>query len=591
MGAAFTGAGTAGLPTTGTGLIRQAAIEARWGLVCGMIAAVLWMAARTSVPRLVQAAIDHAIDGTDSAWPWAAAIFGAGLISGIALGTRRYLAFYNARAIEARYRGRLFAHLQRLHIGYHDVTATGELLSRSNTDLTQFQQIFTMMPVTMGNALIVVAVTAAMVWMQPVLAVVALVPLPALWVLARGFSKHLHPAVRAQQIESAQLAAVVEQSVAGIRVVKGFGAESIRAQRLAEEADDVYDASIHAAQVRARYLPGIELLPNLSLILVLAYGGHLVIQDSLTVGQLVGFNLYVVMLIQPLRSLAQIVAQWQRAVVSGQRIAEVLSTPPLIVDPPHAMALPPRHGGGTVVFDEVHFTYPTGEQPVLRGCSLRIAAGETVAIVGATGAGKSTIARLLLRFYDIDSGQITLDGVDIGQLRRQDLRRAISLVFEDTFLFSGTIADNIAFADSSADAEQIKRAAYLAGAADFITDLPDGYDTVLGSGGLTLSGGQRQRLAIARAIVANPRVLILDDATSAVDPAKEHEIRHAMAEVMQGRTTIVIAHRVATIALADRVVLLDDGRIVAEGTHQELLEGNARYRAVLAATITNEAER
>lgn len=554
-----------------------------------MAVALGWTAARVSVPRLIQLGIDRGIEGDDPLWRWSLFVAVAGTVSGVFLGLRRYVAFRNARLVEARYRDRLFAHIQRLHIAYHDVTATGELMSRANTDLQMFQNVITMVPITIGNALIVIAAVVIMMLTDPVLAALALVGLPAVNVLGRRFSQRLHPAVLGVQRESAELAGVVEESITGIRAIKGFGAEDVQRTKLAVEADDVFEQSMEAATVRSRYLPAIELMPNLGLVVVLAYGGHLVIDRQLTVGELVGFNLYVLMLIQPLRMLGMVVAQGQRAAAAGERIDEVLATAPEIIDPPHPTALPERSGGGAVVFDRVTFGYSTTDQlapPVLRGVDLAIEPGESVAIVGATGCGKSTIARLLPRFYDVDGGAIRLDGVDLRELRRRELRQAVALVFEDTFLFGGSVRDNIAFADPEASDAEVRRAAALAGALEFIDGLPNGFDTELGERGFSLSGGQRQRIAIARAVLADPRVLILDDATSAVDPSKEHEIRDAMAEVMGGRTTIVIAHRPATIALADRVVLLDDGSIVAEGSHDELLATNARYRAVLAADST-----
>jgi ATP-binding cassette subfamily B protein len=315
---------------------------------------------------------------------------------------------------------------------------------------------------------------------------------------------------------------------------------------------------------------------------VLGYGGHRVVGGDLSLGSLVAFNVYIGMLIWPLRMLGTIVATLQRAVVSAERVDEVLTTAPDIADPSRPKSLPEGEGRGEVRFEGVRFGYgrPT---PVLDGFDLRIAPGESVALVGATGSGKSTVARLVPRFYDVEAGRLLVDGVDVRDLRLRELRRAVGIVFEDTFLFSDTIAANIAFADPEASQAAIERAARLAGAHGFVADLPDGYGTLIGERGYSLSGGQRQRIAIARAILADPRILILDDATSAVDPTKEHEIRSALAEVMRDRTTIVIAHRPATIALADRVVLLDDGRVVAEGTHDELLAGEARYRDVLAA--------
>ncbi len=550
-----------------------------------MIAGLLYTAGRVAVPLLIQLGLDRGIRDGGPLLPWALAIAGAGLFSATFLGVRRYLAFRNARVIEARLRDRIFAHVQRLHFAFHDANATGELMSRGNTDLQHFQNFVTLVPLTFGNALVVVTVTVIMLILQPLLAVLALASLPFVNVLGRRFAQQLHPAVLRVQQESAQLATVVEESVSGVRVVKGFGSEPIQAAKLGIEADDVHDAALRSSAIRARYLPGIELLPSIGLIIVLGYGGHLVLDGRMTVGELVSFNLYVIMLIQPLRMLGMIVANGQRASAAGSRIAEVLDTAPAIVDPTKPIPLPERGALGRIELVDVDFDYhaDAGGAGVLRGLSLTIEPGESVALVGPTGSGKSTVARLLPRFYDVDGGSVRLDGVDVSSVRRDELRRAVSIVFEETFLFSSSIRDNIAFADPDADHASVVRAATLAGADEFIRELPAGYDTEIGERGFSLSGGQRQRLSIARAILADPRVLVLDDATSAVDPTKEHEIRDALGEVMDRRTTIVIAHRPATIALADRVVLLDEGRIIAEGTHTDLLATNARYREVLAA--------
>ena len=566
-----------------------------------MLVAVGWTLARVAVPWLVQRAIDEGIDGGGSLVPWMLVILAAGVVSGLFTGLRRFWAFRNARRTERWLRDRIFAHVQRLHFAYHDSVQTGDLMSRANTDLQQFQNLITMLPVTAGNLVVVAVVTVLLFTTNAGLAALALVFLPFVAVMGRRFGKRLHPAVMGVQNESAQLAAVVEESVAGVRVIKGFGAESLQAEQLATEADDVYRESMRAARIRARFLPAVELMPNLGLILVLWWGGRLVLRGDLTIGELVSFNIYVAMLIQPLRMLGMIIANAQRASAAGERIQAVLSTAPEIVDPRHPLPLPSTDRPGRVVLSDVHFAYPgeastngtdiaDGAAPaVLRELDLTIEPGETVALVGPTGSGKSTIARLLPRFYEPTSGTIELDGVDIRHVRTTDLRRAIGIVFEETFLFSATIAENIAFADPDADRAAVQAAARLAGAAEFIESLEDGYDTLIGERGYSLSGGQRQRLAIARAVLANPRVVILDDATSAVDPTKEHEIRDALAEVIGRRTTIVIAHRPATIALADRVVLLDGGRIVEQGSHADLLTSSPRYREVLAAAAA-EAE-
>lgn len=562
----------------------------RAGVAFGVFVGLLWTAFKVAIPALVQRAIDQGIvpKDTEALWHWTTLIAVAAVLSAFFTGLRRYWAFKVSRMVELRLRDAIFAQVQRLHFAFHDRVQTGDLMSRANTDLQQIQAVVVMIPLTISNLMAVVAVTAILLTVNPLLTVLALGSLPFLNVLGTRFSRRLHPQVMALQRESAELASVVEETVSGVRVVKGFGAEPVQAARLRKEADDVYDVAMATARVRARFLPAMDVLPTIGFVLVLAYGGHQVLAGNLTLGELVAFNVYIGLLIWPLRMLGMIVAQGQRAAASAQRVDEILRAAPAIADPAHPVHLPPptvdgSHVGlGRVRFEGVRFGYGHGSA-VLDGFDLEIEPGESVAIVGATGSGKSTVARLLPRFYDVDAGAVRIDGVDVREVPLLELRSAIGLVFEDTFLFSDTIAANIAFADPEADRATIERAARLAGAHEFVERLPEGYATLIGERGFSLSGGQRQRIAIARAILADPRVLILDDATSAVDPTKEHEIRDALTEVMRDRTTLVIAHRPATIALADRVVLVADGRVAAQGTHDELLRTDARYRDVLAA--------
>ena len=554
----------------------------RRNLIIGTLVGLVWMVGKISVPILVRFGIDRGIEDGDMLWLWASLVAVAGVLAGTFTALRRFYAFREARWTETRLRERLFSHIMSLHIGYHDRSQTGQLMSRSSSDLTQIQAFVVMIPITLSNLAMIAAVAVILFATDPWLALVALAPLPLVNIAGRKFSESIHPAVLAVQAEQADLATVVEESVGGVRVIKGFGAEEVQSAKLRKEADDIQRESIKAARIRAKYLPAIDLLPQLGLIAVLGFGGMQVINGDLTLGQLVQFNFYVALLVAPLRMLGMTIAWGQRAAVALQRVNEVLEISPEVVDPPNPVELPLVGPLGAVRFAAVDFGYAP-ELPVLVGFDLSLAAGESVAIVGATGSGKSTVARLLVRFYDVDGGSVSIDGVDVRQLKVHDVRRAVGIVFEDTLLFHDSVAANIAFAEPEATQDQIERAARLAGAHDFIMGLPDAYETVLGERGFSLSGGQRQRIAIARAILADPRVLVLDDATSAVDPSKEHEIRAAMTTVMQGRTTIVIAHRPGTIALADTVVLLDGGRVVASGTHDHLLVSEPRYRDVLAA--------
>jgi len=573
-------------------LLRLALGQQRGGLAIGVVVGLFWAVGKVSVPQLTKMGIDRGIEGSGNLAFWAGLVVAAGIIAGLFTAMRRWYAFRESRWIETRLREQIFSHLLKLHVGYHDKMQTGQLMSRASSDLQQLQAFVVMIPITLSNLAMLIAVVALLIVSQPMLAMFALAPLPIVSVMASRFSRQIHPAVLAVQQEQAQLATVVEESVSGVRVIKGFGAEQVQARKLKTEADDIWDVSLVAAKIRSKFLPALDLLPSIGLIAVLGIGGHRVINGQMTVGDLVKFNAYITMLIWPLRNLAMTVALAQRASVALVRVDEVLSTPSLVIDPLSPTSLPTPMAGrpvGEVIFDDTVFAYE-GASPIINHFSVNIRPGQAIALVGATGSGKSTVVRLLTRFHDVQQGSIRLDGIDVRQLTLNELRSAVGIVFEETFLFHDSVADNIAFSRPDATPEVIERAARLAGAHDFISELPHGYQTILGERGYSLSGGQRQRIAIARAIVSDPRVLVLDDATSAVDPSKEHEIREAMATVMKGRTTIVIAHRPGTIALADTVILLDEGRAIAVGTHEGLLAENERYRQVLAAWEVRESD-
>lgn len=550
-------------------------------VVSGVAAGFMWTAAKVAIPLLAAAAINQGMVKGDSGATvtFVLLMLAVGVVQAICTGLRRYSAFRIALRAETNLRQRLFAHLQRLHFAFHDEAQTGQLMARANTDIQQIATVVILLPLTAASTLTMIVVIGILFYYSTGLALMVLALMPLLQLAATRFSHKIQPVNLALQEELGDLSGVVEETISGIRVVKGFGSEKVQAQALEHEADSVLTKALEAAKLRANFLPLVDLIPTLALVAILWYGGHQVVDGELEVGDLVAFNAFVLMLIWPLRMLGMLLAQASRASAGGGRIHEILATDSAIADRPGAVGMP--DGGGEIRFDGVGFAYGSGPL-VLDGLDLTLGAGEAVALVGATGCGKTTAARLLPRFYDVTAGRILIDGVDLRDVKVSELRRGIGIVFDDTFLFSDTIRENIAFAEPEAALEDVRRAARLAGADAFIEALPDGYDTLIGEHGYSLSGGQRQRIAIARAVLADPKVLILDDATSAVDPTKEHEIRAALREVMGGRTTLIIAHRPATIALADRVVLMGAGRVVAEGTHQELLATSERYREVLA---------
>ncbi len=559
----------------------------RTWVILGVGAGAVWTSAKIVIPAFAGAAIDDGITPGDGGviLKYVVLILLVGLVQAGGTALRRYSAFRISYRAETDLRQRLFAHLQRLHFAFHDQAQTGQLMARANSDIQQVNQVVIMLPLTISNIIILLGTVAVMMLKSVALALLALGTLPLLGYFATRFSHRIAPVSLALQQELGDLSGVVEESVAGVRVVKGFGAERRQEARLTIEADSVLDRALVAAKMRSNFLPLVDFLPAIALVAILWYGGHLVLDNKLQIGDLLQFNAYILMLIWPLRLTGMLVAQSARSAAAAGRIFEILETDTAVVDPPHPKPLPPT-GHGELRFESVRFGYSSGK-PVLDGFDLTVQGGEAVAIVGSTGSGKTTVARLLPRFYDVTDGRVLVDGVDVREVALHDLRRSIGIVFEDTFLFSDTVSANIAFAVPDAPLEAVRAAARLAGADEFVVDLPDKYDTVIGEQGYSLSGGQRQRIAIARAVLADPRVLILDDATSSVDPTKEHEIRAALQQVMQDRTTLIIAHRAATIALADRVVLLDAGHIVAEGTHHELLENSEMYRQILAQGTTD----
>jgi len=554
----------------------------RSGVIGAALSGLLWQAGAVAAPLMVKYAIDHGVLTRDrhTLLVWLTALLGVGLLEMTAGAVRHLYAIRNRSRSDARVRDAIFAHALRLDASYHDRVGPGELMSRASSDSEHVARMMDAIGHTIGYVLTVFAVAIVLLVLDWKLALIVLIPLPLVSFAGWAYSRRYHARTERLQESWGRTATLTEETVVGIRVVKGLGAGQPLAAQFRERSASIVDRALDIARLDAFFMPALEFLPMLGLLAVLWLGGRRVIAGDLSLGSFVAFNAYVTMLVWPLRVLGQRVTTLQKAVGASARISEVLEAEPQLREPRHPVKL----GGpirGDVRLEDVQFGHE-GDRPVLHGLDLHVPAGQSLALVGATGSGKSTIAGLLARLYDPDEGAVRLDGHDVRELRIADVRRAVALVFEETFLFTDTVRENIRFGRPDAGNDDVERAAALAGATEFIADLPDEYETVLGERGFSLSGGQRQRIAIARAILANPAVLVLDDATSAVDATKEHEIRAALTTVMEGRTTLVIAHRPATIALADRVAVLEGGRIVEEGTHAELLQRSIRYRMLLA---------
>ncbi len=572
----------------GLRLIVGKLFEYRRDAVASVVSALIWMGLVVAGPYLEKLIIDRAIVGRrqDLLLPLVGLLLVVGGVKAVGIGGRRWYAFRLSYRAETDLRNRIFEHIQRLTFSFHDATATGELMARASSDLSQVRLIYAMLPITVANVAMFVLVGGVLVALDPVLGSLADLAIPVMGILAFVYARRVIGTSFELQQSLARMSTVVEEGVSGIRVLKAFGAEATEIDRVDRTSQQIFEASMKLAGQRAAFLPGFELVPAAATALVLWLGGLRVVDGAMTLGDLVAFTQYLVLLVFPLRLTGWFFAELPRAAAAAARVVQLLRTAPEITDPDEPAEMP--EGPGEIRFCRVEFSYPGGP-PVLRGVDLVVPGGSSVALVGGTGSGKTTLAYLIPRFYDPDRGAVLLDGVDVRRLRLDDLRREVALVFEDTFLFSASIRDNIAFGNPDASDDQITLAARLAGAHDFISALPDGYDTMVGERGLSLSGGQRQRIALARALLRDPRVLILDDATSSVDAATEAEIRRNLKGVMRGRTTVIVAHRTSTLALADRVVLLEDGVVVAVGPHRRLLAEVPRYREVLAEMDPEEA--
>jgi ATP-binding cassette subfamily B protein len=491
---------------------------------------------------------------------------------------RRFIAGKQALAVEYDLRTGIYAKLVRLPFSFYDRHQTGQLLSRATVDLTAVRFFLGYGLIFFAqHVLTVIGVAAVMLVLNWQLALVTLAVTPLIIATAYRYSHVSHAILRDVQQKMADVATSAEENITGVHVVKAFAQEEAEAERFATRTERLFVRNIQANRQRAFYIPLLGFLPLLAQGSVLLLGGWLVIQGRLELQWFITFTLLLMMLVTPLRLIGTWVSQAQRATASGERIFEIIDEPEEISERVNARELP--EGYGAIRFEQVSFAYQTG-QPVLDGVDLSLEPGKTVALIGQTGSGKTTLASLVPRFYDVSGGRVLVDGVDVRELRLASLRGAIGVIAQDPFLFSASVRDNIAFGRPQASDEEVERAARLAQAHEFIEQLPEGYETVIGERGVNLSGGQRQRLAIARALLMDPRILILDDATASVDATTEAQIRSGLEQAVRGRTTIVIAHRLSTIALADEIVVLEQGRIAARGRHGDLLSSSAVYREI-----------
>ena len=540
--------------------------------------ALVGSAAQAVVPLVERQIVDNVILHHRSPLaPWLALLVGLGVVTFAAAYLRRYRGGRVALDIQYALRNAMYEHLHKLDFAQHDQMPTGQLVGRANSDSTLVQGLLSFFPIMSGNILLLVVSLAIMLVLSPLLALVSLVVTPTLLVVAYRMRTQMFPATWDGQQKEGDIAQIVDEDVSGVRVVKAFGQEERELGRIVTASKTLYGSHLRAVRLQARYQPLLQAIPTLGQVAVLALGGWLALDHRITIGTFLAFSTYLAQLVSPARMLAGILTTAQQARAGIERIFELLDLRPAITDGPAASELPPLRG--EITFDHVDFTYSDGGE-ALRDFDLHIAPGEIVALVGPSGSGKSTVLALVSRFYDVSAGSVRLDGHDVRGVTRASLRRQVGVVFDDSFLFSASVLSNIAFGRPDASVDEVESAARAAGAHEFIELLPEGYETVVGERGLTLSGGQRQRIALARALLGDPEILLLDDATSAVDATVEQAIHAALRTIMHDRTTLLVAHRRSTLHLADRIVVVDAGRVVDHGTDAELLERCPLYRSI-----------
>ena len=554
-------------------------IENKRNFIIAMSSAVLWCFLVVVQPYLIKIIIDDGIvtGNQRNLIVLISFMVLAGYSRAISIGTRRYFGMHVSYNVEAGIRNKIFTHMQKLAFNYHDKVPTGELMARASSDASQVRLAFAIAPLATANIFLLLILSITLLTLSLPLGGIVILSIPAvLWLASNFSSKAMGVSLKVKESE-ARMTTEVEEQLGGIRVVKAFGNEEYASSKVESAVSNIYDTSLDYLKLRTRFVPMFELIPMIITLAVLLLGGYLSINEFISLGEFIAFTQYVFLLLWPLRITAWFLSEIPSSVAAGTRILDLLDEVPLITDSESTKSLP-NDGNGSISFNKVNFKY--GKEKIFDNLSFNVDGKKTVAIVGATGSGKSTLAYLLPRLYEIESGSIEIDGVNINDLKLNELRSNVSLAFEESFLFSNTARENISLGLGNATQEEVERAALTARAHEFISLLPESYETKVGERGYGLSGGQRQRIALARAILRKPRVLILDDALSAVDASTEEEIRNELKTVMKNMTTLIITNRAPTIELCDEVVFIEDGSVKAQGTHAELIDNVDTYKSL-----------
>lgn len=564
--------------------------ENKKSFVISMASAVIWCFLIVIQPYIIKRIIDDAIvlENRQMLIVLISFMLIAGYLRASTIGIRRYFSMHVSFNVEAGIRNRIFTHMQKLAFNYHDKVPTGELMARASSDASQVRLAFAIAPLATANILLLIILSITLLSLSLPLGLLVLLSIPSvLWLASNFSSKALGISLRVKEAE-AKMTTEVEEQLGGIRVVKAFGNEELASSKVESAISGIYNTSLEYLNLRTKFIPMFELIPMLITLLVLLLGGYLSINDLITLGDFIAFTQYVFLLLWPLRITAWFLSEIPSSVTAGNRILDLLNEAPTIIDGTLSERFP-ETGNGSLKFSNVNFRY--GDEKIFDNLSFEIEGKKTVAVVGSTGSGKSTLAYLLPRLYDIESGKIEIDGVDIQNVKLDELRSQVSLAFEESFLFSNSARENISLGSDEATQQQVKNAALIARAHEFIAQLPESYETKVGERGYGLSGGQRQRIALARAILREPRILILDDALSAVDASTEEEIRNELKQVMSNMTTLIITNRVPTIELCDEVIYLENGKVRGQGSHTKLIKEIESYKSLFLENQTSAVKK